>query len=323
VNDKPFDNPFGEITLIKNVIIDHIMPTLSSDGWKVLCVALRRTWAGSGPIAYAEREGKTRIDYDQFLVGTGIQDQGAVTQALDECLAAGYLVRQPDEQDDVSGQPRRLYTLNAAFEVGGAETAPLGLETGRVQETETLVLPSAEHERAFRALMDYAAEMEADAASELVQAAVMDNDADTVLAWIETGREMTHLAQPERFRTVVQRLLDRVPPLPMMAMAPDPQPGAAQDHEDLAPSESAPVALAADELWQATLEQLASQMRKSKLKWLQPTQGVGLVAGTLTVAVPNKRTKEWLEEGQVATIVQQALESVAGASIELAFVVGQ
>jgi hypothetical protein len=320
---RPFHNPFDEITLINNVIIDHIMPTLSSDGWKVLCVALRRTWGGSGPIARAEREVKTRIDYDQFLMGTGIQDQDAVTKALDECLAAGYLVRQPDEQDDVSGQPRRIYTLNTAFEIGGAEAAPLGLETKRVQEKDTPVLPSPEHERAFQALMDYATEMEADAAPEMVQAAVIGNDADAVLAWIETGREMTHLAKPERFQTIVHRLLDRVPPLPMMAMAPDPQPGTAQDQEDPAPSESAPDALAADELWQATLEQLRSQMRKSRLKWLKPTRGVGLVAGTLTVAVPNKRTKEWLEEGQVATTVQQTLESVAGESIELTFVVSQ
>jgi hypothetical protein len=322
VNDKPFDNPFDEITLIQNVIIDHIMPTLSSDGWKVLCVAMRRAWGGSGPIAHAEREAKTHIAYDQFLAGTGIQDHDALTQALDECLAAGYLVRQLDEQDPVSGQPRHLYALNTAFEIGGAVSAPL-VETKGVREKETLVFSSPEQERAFRALMAYGAEMEADAAPELVQSAVIDNDVDAVLAWIETGREMTHLAKPERFQTVVQRLLDGVPPLPILAMAPDPQPGAAQDHEDLAPSESAPGALTAEELWQATLEQLKSQMRKSRFKWLKPTQGVGLVASTLTVAVPNKRTKEWLEEGQVATTVQQALESVAGASIDLAFVVDQ
>jgi hypothetical protein len=110
----------------------------------------------------------------------------------------------------------------------------------------------------------------------------------------------------------------------MMAMAPGPQLlAAAQDDEDHAPAESAPDAPAADELWQATLEQLKSQMRKSRLKWLKPTQGVGLVAGTLTVAVPNKRTKEWLEEGQVATTVQQTVETVAGEAIELTFVVSQ
>jgi hypothetical protein len=64
-------------------------------------------------------------------------------------------------------------------------------------------------------------------------------------------------------------------------------------------------------------------MRKSRFKWLKPTQGVDLDAGTLTVAVPNKRTKEWLEEGQVATVVRQTLESVAGEATELTFVVGQ
>jgi len=319
VNDNPFANPFGEMIVIKNIIIDRIMPKLSSDGWKVLCVAMRRTWGGLDPISYGGGEAQIQIDHDQFSAGTGIQDPDALAKALDECLAVGLLVRYPDEQE--SGKSRFLYALNTAFEIGEVEPVTVGPETEQVQEMPALAFPSPEHERAFQALIDYGSEMEADPNLERVHTAVINNDPDAVLAWIETGREMSHLVKPKRFETVVQRLLDRVPPLPLAAFTPDLQPGTAHEDGDIAPLDSQPDAPAAEELWQATLEQLESQVRKSKLKWLRPTRGVEFIAGKLTVAVPNKRTKDWLQQGQLATTVQQALESVAGEPIELAFIV--
>lgn len=319
MNDKPFANPFGEMTVIKNLIIDRIMPKLSSDGWKVLCAAMRRTWGGMDAISYGRREAQIQIDHDQFAVGTGIQDPDALAKALDECLAVGLLVRHPDEQK--SGQTRLLYALNTEFEIVRVEPVTVGPETEQMQEMPALAFPSPEHEHAFQALMDYGSEMEVDPNPERVHAAVIDNDPDAVLAWIETGREMSHLAKPKRFETVVQRLLDKVPPLPLAAFGPDLQPDAAHEDGEIAPPELQSDDPAAEQLWQATLEQLESQVRKSKLKWLLPTRGVEFTAGTLTVAVPNKRTKDWLQEGQLAATIQQALESVAGEPIGLTFIV--
>ena len=154
MNDKPFENPFGEMTVIKNVIVDRIMPELSSDGWKVLCVAMRRTWGGLDPISYGEREAQIRIDYDQFSAGTGIQDPDALSKALDECLAVGLLVRHPHERDIEPDKPPFLYTLNKAFAIGGDEPVPVGAETEQVQEMHALDFPSPEHQRAFQALME-------------------------------------------------------------------------------------------------------------------------------------------------------------------------
>lgn len=49
---KPFDA--GSWFPIHNAVFDVIMPRLSPDGWKVLCVAIRQTWDLSPWLAYAQ-----------------------------------------------------------------------------------------------------------------------------------------------------------------------------------------------------------------------------------------------------------------------------
>jgi chromosomal replication initiation ATPase DnaA len=44
-----------------------------------------------------------------------------------------------------------------------------------------------------------------------------------------------------------------------------------------------------------------------------------LKKGTLVVSVPNQRTKEWLEEGQLAATVREAANSAAGKPLKLVF----
>lgn len=301
MKNRPFDNPYGESTMVRNAVFDRIMPTLSSDGWKVLCVALRHTWGWCGD----ESPGVT---VSQFIEKTGIEERGAIERAIKECLDASYLVHCQADQDAQLAEPLDVYALNVEFETRGpiAEAEPLADSTPF----------EPENERAFQALLDFGREMGVEPEPAPVREAVTRNDAGAVLVWIEIGREMTNLEKRARFQTVVKRLLDQVPPLPLAMLDLD-----SQSHPIPPAEEPESDVVVARELWQATLEELRTQMRKSKFMWLKPTQGIKLAEGTLTVTAPNKRTKEWLETGQFATNIRETLEAVAGEPIALAFVV--
>jgi hypothetical protein len=242
----------------------------------------------------------------QLMEKTGIKEQDAIERAIKECLDARYLIRGQADPD--------AYTLNAEFEPG----APV-VEAEPVADDVPL---GPEEERAFQALLDFGREMEVDPDLALVREAMVKNDANAVLAWIEMGRGMVNLEMASRFQTVVARLLDQVPPIPLAMLELDieatPAPPKEAADED-APSE--PDDSAARELWQATLEALQSQMRKSKFKWLKPTRGIELAGGVLTVAAPNERVKDWIETGVFATNIKETLETVAAEPVELALIV--
>ncbi len=325
-----FDNPFSRATIIKNVVFDHIMPTLSPTAWKVLCVALRQTWGNLDPTSPRGDGDEVQISYSQFIEKTGAKGQGTIADAIQECLDEGYLLRHQIGKDEQSGKPLYAYYLNTEFELEDLVSDPL-LE--KVVQAESAVAPqvdlleeeeeeeveivlSPEQQDAYFALLDFGYDVGAGVDLDLTREAVARNSADAVLSWIETGQSMDHLKRPARFQTVLERLVDRVPPLPSLdfeeveAEAAEPEP------------ESEAAAFSAAELWSATLEELSSRVRKSKLTWLKPTKAVELSDGRLTVAAPNKRTRDWLEEGQLTETIQQAVETVAGESVELNYVVG-
>jgi hypothetical protein len=152
-----------------------------------------------------------------------------------------------------------------------------------------------------------------------VQAAIGQNELEAVLAWIETGREMTDRDGPARFQTVVQRLLQRIPPLPRELLAPEPDDQPAQ----AVPAPSKAPRMTAEGLWQATLTALEARVRKSKMQWFRPTKGEALRGRTLVVSVPTQRTKEWLEEGQLSDLVKETLSEIAGSPIVLVFEVNE
>lgn len=315
MSDQLFSNPY-DFTIIKNVIFDHIMPSLSSDGWKVLCAAIRHTWGWTGDEAPLGSQENARLSVAQFMEKTGLQEQDLVERAIEECLEFGYLVSYQVGQDAQMGEQQYVYALYTGFEVSDLTPAPLAEGVVEVESREEMMALSPGQASALQALMAFGHDMGTDPDLAQLQQAVVQNDADAVMNWIEIGRAMTNLAEPLRFQTVVQRLLDRVPALPLSMLAPDPS-------EELPAPKPEPAILDAGELWQATLSELQSQLRKNKFKWLEPTRAVALAEGVLTVEAPNKRTKEWLEEGQLATTIQQTLNAVAGEPIEVRFVVGE
>jgi hypothetical protein len=291
-------------------------------------VALRQTWGNFDPTASGGGGDEVQISYSEFIERTGAKGQGTIADAIQECLDEGYLLRHQIGKDEQSGKPLYAYYLNIEFELEDLVSDPLlekVVEAGSVvtppvdlleeEEEKIEIVLSPEQQDAYFALLEFGYDMGAGVDLDLTREAVARNGADAILAWIETGQSMNHLKRPARFQTVLERLIDRVPPLPSLDFEEEPEVKAAVPEPEVA-------SLGAAELWSATLEELSSRVRKSKLTWLKPTKAVEFSNGTLTVAAPNKRTQEWLEEGQLAETIQQAVETVAGESIELNYVVG-
>lgn len=315
MNENLLGNPYLEFTLLRNTIFDALMPALSSDAWKVLCVALRRTWGGD-----AVNGGEIwppRIRIAEFAERAGIVDQTAVENAVAECVDAGCLVT-PASGDAASG-----FVLSVGVTAGtspaeaGAAAAP----------AERIVFPP-ELEPALDALVDFAREMDAVPDPKLVQRVVIDNGTDAVLGWITAGRLMTHLEPPERFQTVLDRLLQGVPPLPLSMLefgddVPDGGPPVAEARPAIEEAASAldVSTMSAGELWQTALKTLKGKMRSSKYKFLAPTVGLALEGDVLTVGAANERVREWLESGQLASLILETFQSIAGETMTLKFVV--
>ncbi len=146
---KPFDA--GSWFPIHNAVFDVIMPRLSPNGWKVLCVAIRQTWGwvadGTDP---QQRKQSDRISYSQFKDKTGIGSYSTISRALDECLDAGYMKRHKVGEHPGTGKPTFAYELNTDYELPvespTTETVVEGptTETVVAAATETVVAPATE-----------------------------------------------------------------------------------------------------------------------------------------------------------------------------------
>lgn len=302
MGEKLFANPYTEFTAVRNILFDRVMPALSSDAWKVLCVALRQTWGGD---VESGRAIPVHITLAQFEERTGIKESGVIGKALRECVDAGYLLL------DQSGEPTTDFVLNREVELKPLAPAE--------DKTEKIVPLRPDLESAFQALVEFGREMGATADLGLVRRAVVDNGGDAVADWIAVGRLMTHLEPAARFKTVLERLLQGVPPLPLSMLAP----------EELAEVEEAVMAeekevevrdLSASELWDAILEELRTKMRRSKFKFFESTTGVELEGDVLTVEAPNERTREWLETGLLAETTVETAKDVAWPALTLKFI---
>ena len=127
---KPFDA--GGWFPIHNAVFDVIMPRLSPNGWKILCVAIRQTW---GWVADSDGDPRNRrewdrVSYSQFNAKSGIKSRSTVARALKECLESGYLLRHQVGME--RGMPAYAYALNRDFEVEW----PAGSRSQRVREDD-------------------------------------------------------------------------------------------------------------------------------------------------------------------------------------------
>lgn len=121
--EKPFECP--PYTMFHNHVIDVIMPRLSPNAWKVLCVAVRQTWGWEDKDSPTGRKQRDVISYSQFMEKTGIRSRATLARALRECLREQVLTRYVVGKDKRSGKPIYEYALNTDYTVSGANSVPL------------------------------------------------------------------------------------------------------------------------------------------------------------------------------------------------------
>ncbi len=146
--------------MFNNYILDHIMPDLSANGWKVLCVAIRQTIGWQDEETASGRREMEVISYSQFRQMTGIGSDQTVARAIKECVDRGYMLRVPGEGQEIS------YGLNMDYEIevdtsteivevsdegtstetveGGGDTSTETVEVGKGTATEIVEDTSTE-----------------------------------------------------------------------------------------------------------------------------------------------------------------------------------
>ncbi len=118
---RPFD---PRTTVFTNLVLDEIMPVLSPNAWKVLCLALRKTAGWRDANTESGRKESDVISVSQFMMGTGIKGKHTAEDAIADCLKKGYLTRTPVGQSFE-------YRLNVAYAL-----PPARAETALAEETD-------------------------------------------------------------------------------------------------------------------------------------------------------------------------------------------
>jgi hypothetical protein len=143
---RPFETGYFSI---HNGVFDVIMPRLSANGWKVLCVAIRQTLGWVDKSDPSRRRESDVISYSQFQEKAGIGSRHTVSRAVRECLEAGYLVRREIRKHQGTAKPIYAYALNTGYELelddasaesalaASAETALASAESAPAASAET------------------------------------------------------------------------------------------------------------------------------------------------------------------------------------------
>lgn len=124
----PFKQDTG-YTPFHNYIIDTIMPRLSPNAWKVLCLIIRKTkgW----------HKDEDAISYSQIMNGAGIKSRSTVSAALEELTSNGYVLAV------THGRTANSYRLNQEYrapDVSSTEIEQSNICTASGTESGLLVV---------------------------------------------------------------------------------------------------------------------------------------------------------------------------------------
>lgn len=100
---QPFDTR-DNFTRIHNYVIDHIMPTLKPNAFKLLMLIIRKT-KGWGKDA-------DRLSYSQLREGTGMKSDATLSAAIDELVSMQYITVENDDKWSANN-----YVLNTTLEI--------------------------------------------------------------------------------------------------------------------------------------------------------------------------------------------------------------
>jgi hypothetical protein len=120
---KPLANP--QYTQVPNYALDRIMPHVSANAWRVLCVIIRATWGWTDEGSPTKRREDWQLSYATIKRRSGIGSYTTIKKAIDELLEPpGYILRKsaPLPAHAGSREPSYLYSLNRELQVEVATT---------------------------------------------------------------------------------------------------------------------------------------------------------------------------------------------------------
>lgn len=106
MSKQPF-NP--KSTVFLNLMLDEIMPAVSANAWKVLCLCMRKTQGWRDASSPTGRKIEDVISLSQFVKYCGFTEHTAIS-AINECISKGYLLRKQIGQSF-------SYWLNVNYEI--------------------------------------------------------------------------------------------------------------------------------------------------------------------------------------------------------------
>jgi len=276
---KPFQAPY---TMVHNYVIDHIMPDLSPNAWKVLCVAIRQTIGWQDEATESGRRESDVITYSQFQRQTGIVSRGTLSRALKECLDKGYLLRE--EVDQYRGKPAFAYRLNTEYEATGTETVPVdGAPTG----TETVPVDGAP------------------TGTEIVPVGEVTGT-EIVPVGEVTGTETVPVSGATGTETVPVTGTEIVLSKEIIKENPNPKENGLSSSGER-------------KVWEAVLGELQRQVTKAYFDtWVRDTQLVSCQDGVFVIAAQSEFARDWLED-RLRSTVQRILAGIVGHPVEVQF----
>ena len=203
---KPFDFPF---TPFHNYILDHIMPDLSPNAWKVLCVAIRQTFGWVDETTESGRRFEDEISYSQFMDKSGIGGRSTLSKAIKECLTKFYLKRRVIGKHPGTGRPIYAYHLNKDYEIAASpEIGPAASpETGLTKETKKeRKSGGGVQEHLYTLLIDFG--VSESVAQKLAEEELPE---EQVEGWITYTKQATNLHSPVAFLVSKLQSGERVP----------------------------------------------------------------------------------------------------------------
>lgn len=336
---KPFENPYNEMTMVKNVVFDHIMPALSANGWKILCVAIRQTWGWADPSSPTGRKESDQISYSQFKSKTGIKSDQTITRAIRECLESDYLLRFEIGKAK-TGKPLYAYALNTDFELITSKNEEIAITSKfgviNTPKNEEMITPKNEETKETKENKQSGggvSSVDQDALAALLEIGVTPDQAEKwvaankpedVIGWCEYVKVAGGITNPPGL--VVAMLRDGAPPPPRIEVEPEPEP-VPRSPPQAEPPEPIPIPatdLDAREVWSHVLEEMRMQMTQATFDtWLSGSEVVDGGNGTITVRVRDGYAVDWLSERWIKPI-QRTLAGVVGqGDLDVEFVAGE
>ena len=125
MKQKPLNTPREKFTIIDNLVLDKLMPTMSGNEFKILMLIIRST------IGWQKEE--DQLSYSQIQKRTGIKSKTTIGSCLNSLKEKQYIIeiRHNDQWE------ANTYALNTEFEIDTSPVSKNGHTKESIKENKT------------------------------------------------------------------------------------------------------------------------------------------------------------------------------------------